>query len=236
MTLRCLIVDDEPLARSGMQEYVSRVSFLQWAGTAANAAEARQLIQGGEVDLLLLDIEMPKESGLNFLRGLPDPPLVILVTAFESYALQGYELDVVDYLVKPVPFDRFLKAVTKARDFQEYRSRLAPPQEDHLFVKSEGKLEKVMLREILFAEAMQNYVVIHRSSGRLIVYMTLSSLEQQLPADRFMRVHKSFLVAPQHVETIEGHTLHIGPHRIPVSRSLRDEVTRRIVGRDRLSR
>lgn len=234
--MRCLVVDDEPLARMGMQEYVSRVSFLELAGVASNASETRDLLKARGTDLLLLDIEMPGESGLDLLRSLENPPLVILVTAFDAYALQGFELDVVDYLVKPVLFERFLKAATKAREYHLYRSQPGIASEDYVFVKSNGKLEKVLFQEILYVEAMQNYVVINRPAGKLIVYMTLSGLERQLPEARFMRVHKSFLVALGKVSAIEGHSLHIAGQRIPVSRVLRDEVTRRIVGQDRLRR
>jgi DNA-binding LytR/AlgR family response regulator len=236
MKLRCLIVDDEPLARKGMEEYVSAVPFLELAGTASRAAEARGMLKAGDTDLLLLDIQMPEQTGLEFLRSLTDPPLVIITTAFDEFALQGYELDVVDYLVKPIPFERFVKAVTKAKDYMQYRKNPEKPGEDHLFVKSNGRLERVNLNEILFVEAMQNYIIIHRASGKLVVYMTLSSLEKQLPPDRFMRVHKSFVTSLGHVDTIDGHTLHIGKHHIPVSRSLRQEVTKRIIGKDQLRR
>jgi DNA-binding LytR/AlgR family response regulator len=219
-----------------MQEYVSRVPFLELTGVASNASEARDHLKARAADLLLLDIEMPGESGLELLRSLENPPLVILVTAFDAYALQGFELDVVDYLVKPVLFERFLKAATKAREYHLYRSQPGIASADYVFVKSNGKLEKVLFQEILYVEAMQNYVVINRPAGKLIVYMTLSGLERQLPEARFMRVHKSFLVALDKVSTIEGHTLHITGQRIPVSRILREEVTRRIVGQDRLRR
>lgn len=235
MKLRCLIVDDEPLARKGMVEYVTQVPFLELAGTASRTSEAGEKLNEG-VDLMLLDIQMPKQTGLEFLRTLKEPPLVIITTAFNEFALQGFELDVVDYLVKPIPFERFTKAVTKARDYFLYRQNPKQVAEDDLFVKSNGKLERVRLGEILFVEAMQNYVIIHRASGKLIVYMTMSGLERQLPSDRFMRVHKSFLVSLPNVNTIEGHTLFVGSHKIPVSRTLREEVTRRIVGKDQLRR
>lgn len=235
MKLRCLIVDDEPLARKGMVEYVSQVPFLELGGTASRTSEASEKLNEG-IDLMLLDIQMPKQTGLEFLRSLSQPPLVILTTAFDEFALQGFELDVVDYLVKPIPFDRFSKAVTKARDYFLYRRDPKPASDDHLFVKSSGRLERVRLGEILFVEAMQNYVIIHRASGKLIVYMTMSGLERQLPTDRFMRVHKSYLVSLPNVSSIEGHTLFVGPHKIPVSRSLREAVTRKIVGKDQLRR
>lgn len=236
MKLRCLIVDDEPIARKGMAEYVSQVPFLELAGTASRTSEAADRLNAEVVDLLLLDIQMPGQTGLEFLRTLKQPPLVIITTAFDEFAIQGFELDVVDYLVKPIPFERFLKAAIKANDYFAFRRNPEQSVEDQLFVKSNGKLERVRISEILFVEAMQNYVIIHRPAGKLIVYMTLSGLERQLPADRFMRVHKSFIISLPHVNTIEGHTLFLGPHRIPVSRTLREEVTRRIVGKDQLRR
>lgn len=236
MNLRCLIVDDEPLARKGMEEYVSAVPFLELTGTASRTSEAAEILKAGNTDLLLLDIQMPNQTGIEFLRSLSEPPLVILTTAFDEFALEGYELDVVDYLVKPIPFDRFMKAVVKARDYFLYKRNPQQPLEDYLFVKSGGKLERVRMNDILFVEAMQNYVILHRASGKLIVYMTLSGLERQLPSDRFMRVHKSFLVSLPHVDTIDGHTLHIGANRVPVSRALREEVTKRIIGKDQLRR
>ncbi|MBL7850663.1 MAG: response regulator transcription factor [Cyclobacteriaceae bacterium] len=235
MKLRCLIVDDEPLARKGMEDYVRAVDFLELAGVAADAAEADSLLRRMPFDLMLLDVQMPRQSGLQFLRSLKDPPLVILTTAFSEFALEGYELDVVDYLVKPIPFDRFLKAVVKAKDYAAFL-RHKEPSSKTLFVKSGGRLERISIDEILFVEGLQNYVVIHRATGKLIVYMTLSGMMAQLPEDRFMRVHKSYVVALPEVSTIEGHTLILGDHRIPVSRTLKDEVVKRIVGANRMKR
>lgn len=239
MNLKCLLVDDEPLARAGMEEYVRSVPFLELSGVCADALQAQERLKQEPIDLLLLDVEMPHMTGIEFLKSLKNPPMAILTTAFSEYALEGFELDVIDFLVKPIPYERFLKAVTKARDLREFRlapagsTTLAPA---YTFVKSNGKMERVYFEDILFVEAMQNYVIIHESSHRLILYMTLAAMEQQLPADRFMRVHKSFLVALGRVNTIDGHDLVIGSHRIPVSRTLREEVSRRIIGKDRLSR
>lgn len=239
MKLKCLLVDDEPLARAGMEEYVSSVPFLELVGVCTDALQAQELLRQAPVDLLLLDVEMPHMTGIEFLKSLKPPPMAILTTAFSEYALEGFELDVIDFLVKPIPYERFLKAVTKARDLREFRSApggttsLAPA---YTFVKSGGKMERVYFDDILFVEAMQNYVIIHEGGHRLIVYMTLAAMEEQLPIDRFMRVHKSFIVALGRVNTIDGHDLVIGSHRIPVSRSLREEVSRRIIGDDRLRR
>lgn len=235
MKLKCLIVDDEPIARQGMEDYVRGVDFLDLAGVASDTREASALLARTPVDLMLLDIQMPHQTGLEFLRAQSNPPLVILTTAYSEYALEGFELDVVDYLVKPIPFDRFVRAVTKARDYAEYRRR-SQPGKNELFVKSAGRLERVEIGEILFVESMQNYVIIHRPSGKLIVYMTLAGMMEQLPAERFMRVHKSFAVSLPHVSSIEGHTLMIGAHQIPVSRTLREEAVQRIVGGKQVKR
>lgn len=238
MTLKCLIVDDEPLARKGMADYTREVNFLTLVAECNSAATAMPYLERGEIDLLLLDVQMPRMSGIELLKSLPSPPMVIITTAFSEFALEGYALDVMDYLLKPIPFDRFLKAVTKARDFHALKrsaneSRVMP---DFFFVKCNGKFERVYFDDILFIEAMQNYVMIHVVGSKLMVYMTLSGMEEQLPQDKFMHVHKSYVVAISKVEAIENHEIVIQQHRVPISRSLHDEVKRRILGSNLLSR
>lgn len=235
--INCLIVDDEPLARKGLAEYVQEVEFLQLVGECGSAAQAAGTMAGRQVDLLLLDIQMPRLSGIDFLKSLSKPPMTIFTTAYAEYALEGYALDVIDYLVKPIPFDRFLKAVTKASDFFQMKNKtpeLAGP--DFFFVKSNGKFEKVVFSEILYIESMQNYVVIHQAAQKLIVYMTLAGMEEKLPAHLFMKVHKSFIVSVAHVHAIENAEILIRQARIPVSRTLRDDVMKRIVGGNLVSR
>lgn len=235
MKLNCLIIDDEPLARKGIAEYVREVDFLHLAGECGSAAEAAGMIVKLPVDLLLLDIQMPRLTGIDFLKSLSDPPMAIFTTAYSEYALEGYSLDVIDYLVKPIPFDRFLKSVQKAYDYHSIRRR-GNRSSDHFFVKSNGKFEKVVFNEILFIESMQNYVIIHLPAQKLMVYMTLSGLEAQLPAERFMKVHKSFVVAIDQVTAIEDNEIIIKQSRIPISRILKDEVLKRIMGSNLLSR
>jgi DNA-binding LytR/AlgR family response regulator len=218
-----------------MEDYVHAVEFLEVAGVASDTTEAEAILRSTSVDLILLDIQMPNQSGLEFLRSLKDPPLAILTTAYSEFALDGYALDVVDYLLKPIPFERFQKAAAKARDYAEYR-RQRQPDKNTLFVKAGGRLERISIDEILFVEGLQNYVIIHRDSGKLIVYMTLAGMMAQLPEDKFMRVHKSYLVALAKVSAIDGHRLRVGQHDVPISRALKDEVVNRVVGAKRLKR
>ena len=238
MKLNCIIVDDEPLARKGLSEYVREIDFLSLVGECANAREAKEMLSKSAVDLLLLDIQMPHTSGLEFLRTLERPPMVIITTAFSEYALEGYELDVMDYLVKPIPFERFQKAVNKALDFQtlKLKAHQGDTSSDFLFVKSNGKFERVVFEDILYVEAMQNYVVLYLTAGKLIVYATLSGIESQLPADRFLKVHRSYLVSISKIKSVEGNEILLGNSHIPISRSLHQEVMSRILGNNLLQR
>jgi DNA-binding LytR/AlgR family response regulator len=237
MKLQTLVVDDEPLARKGMVEYVNEVSFLSLAGECTSAAQASSYLANGGVDLLLLDVQMPRLTGIDFLKTLSNPPMTILTTAYTDYAMEGYALDVIDYLVKPIPFDRFLKAVQKANDFHSMKHRHPDAaHQDYFFAKSSGKYERIYFGDILFVESMQNYVIIHLSGQKHIVYMTLSGVQEQLPPDRFIKVHKSYLVSAEKVKTIDNNELVIEQHRIPISRNLREEVVRRIMGDNLLQR
>ena len=230
MILNCLIVDDEPLARKGMEEYVKEISFLQLTGSCENAVKASAFLNEGTIDLMLLDIQMPKLSGIEFLKTLKNPPLVIFTTAFSEYALESYSLDVIDYLVKPIPFDRFLKAVQKAFDFQTLRLKAGTETENFFFVKCDHKFEKVNYSDVLYVESMQNYSIIHTHDRKLITYITLSSLEEQLPSTRFLKVHKSFIVSLEKIKALDGHDILIGNARVPISRGIKDEVTAKIMG------
>jgi DNA-binding LytR/AlgR family response regulator len=237
MKLRTLIVDDEPLARKGMAEYVREVPFLELAGECASAAQASTYLSDNGVDLLLLDIQMPRLTGVDFLKTLTTPPMTIFTTAYTEYALEGYALDVIDYLVKPIPFDRFLKAVQKAYDFHQVRhAKDDAHNRDYFFVKSNGRFERIFFSDILFAESMQNYVIIHLAAQKHIVYITLAGIQEQLPKDKFVKVHKSFVVAIDKVSSIDNNDLLISQHRIPVSRTLKDDVVRRIMGDNLLQR
>ncbi len=230
MKLKCLIVEDEPIARKGMEEYVHDISFLELQGSCESALSATTILSENMIDLMLLDIRLPRVSGIDFLKSIKHPPLVIFTTAYSEYALESYSLDVVDYLVKPIHFERFLKAVQKAYDYQSLVHQAGSIEPDYFFIKADHQFEKVTYPDVLYIEAMQNYCIVHTTSRKLITYHTLSGLEKQLPEKLFLKVHKSFIVAIEKVTALDGHELKIGNAQIPVSRSLKEDVMKKVMG------
>lgn len=227
-SISCIITDDEPFARKGLQGYVKKIGFLDLKGTCEDALQLSDMLQRHYVDLLFLDIQMPHITGIEFIKALPKPPKVIFTTAFEQYALQGFELDVIDYMLKPISYERFLKAAWKARDYFALHNK-SDQTASYLFVKANGKLEKVIFEEILFIEGMENYVAIHFGDKKLIVHTTIKALFQRLPGGQFIQTHKSYLVAVNKVQSIEGNILHIQKHQVPISKNLREDVVRFIL-------
>jgi len=226
--LRCIVIDDEPLARKGLSEYIADVDFLQLEGIYTSPLEAAGKISDGSVQLIFLDIQMPKLNGLDFLKSLKSPPPAIFVTAYPQHAIEGFELNALDYLVKPVSFDRFLRAALKAKEYYELRQQ-NDEQRDYFFIKADSKLVKVNYDDLLFVEALQNYVAIYTTSGKLVTYLTFKSVEEYLPAERFIKTHKSYIVAVSAIDHIEGNEIRIGSHRVPISRNLKDEVMARLL-------
>lgn len=221
--LRCIIVDDEPIARKILQEFVEQVPFLEGIGQFENALKAESFLQSNKADLMLLDIEMPKLSGINYLKRPGIKPMVILTTAFPEYALEGYELDVIDYLLKPVAFNRFFKAVQKAKEFADLRDTVAPATAvSWIFVRSEKRIEKIELKDILYIESLGNYVNIYSENKKTIAYLTLKGLENQLPGGEFIKIHNSFLIAASRIEAIEGNMVKLKDKTLPVSRNCRE--------------
>jgi DNA-binding LytR/AlgR family response regulator len=231
--IRCIIIDDEPLARKGLKEYISDVDFLQLEGEFNEPLKAMKLITEGQVQLIFLDIQMPKISGLDFFRSLKQAPPVIFTTAFPQYALDGFELNALDYLVKPVSFERFLKAALKAKEYYEVRQKnlaeAGAQRNDYFFIKADNKLVKVFFDDILYAEALQNYVAIHTVSKKYITYLTFRSIEDYLPSDRFIKTHKSYIVSASRIDNIEGNEIRIGTQYIPISRNQKDEVMEKLL-------
>ena len=227
--ISCIITDDEPFARKGLQAYIEKIGFLDLKGACEDALQLSNLLQEKPVDLLFLDIQMPHITGIEFIRALAKPPKVIFTTAFEQYALQGFELDVIDYLLKPISYERFLKAAWKARDYFALREEKSDPAIPYMFAKANGKLEKIIFEDILFIEGMENYAAIHLENKKLIIHTTIKALLEKLPAGQFIQTHKSYIAAINKVDTIEGNTLHIQKHQVPVSKYLREAVLGQIV-------
>jgi len=222
--ITCIITDDEPFARKGLQGYIEKIGFLDLKGVCEDALQLSNLLQQQPVDLLFLDIQMPHITGIEFIKALSRPPKVIFTTAYEQYALQGFELDVLDYLLKPISYDRFLKAAWKARDYFASREEKTDAVIPYMFAKSNGKLEKICFDEILFVEGMENYAAVHLENKKLIIHTTIKALLEKLPKGKFIQTHKSYIAAINKVESIDGNILYIQKHQVPVSKYLREEV------------
>jgi len=229
--INTIIIDDEPLARKGLKEYISDIGFLKLIGEFDNPLKTTEILSRGEIQLIFLDIQMPKITGLDFFKSLQHPPPVIFTTAFPQHALEGFELNALDYLVKPFSFERFLNAAMRAKEYYEVRdqNRNEHTVHDHFFIKADNKLVKIIYDEFIYAEALQNYVVIHTKDKKYISYLTFKSVEEYLPADRFIKIHKSYIVSAEKIESIERNEIRIGTNHLPVSRNLKDEVMEKIL-------
>lgn len=221
--IRCLIVDDEPSAREILDKYVRDVPYLQVEGECSDALEAIDFMREHTVDLLFLDINMPRLSGIGFLKSRQNSPAVIITTAYDEYALEGYELDVVDYLLKPFSFERFLKAVEKA----DYRISPTSTEPGFLVVKADKKTYKIPYSEILYIESLGDYVTVYTPLQKLTTYETLKNLEELLSSHGFVRVHKSFLVSLDKVDYMEGNLVVIRSHEIPIGATYKEDVVNR---------
>jgi DNA-binding LytR/AlgR family response regulator len=232
MKLKCVIIDDEPIARKVLQEFVEEIDYLELSGLAENPLEALSLLNANDIDIIFLDINMPKINGINFLKTSKFNSNIIITTAYPVYAVEAYGLDVLDYLVKPIAFERFLKACNKVKELTAQKKSI-PTQpnkpDDHFFIKSGNQIEKVFYDDLLYAEAMMNYVMLYTNSKKMMVYITIRGLEEQLPAEKFIKVHKSFIVNINKIRSIEGNILDIGNEKITISQNLREKVINQIV-------
>ena len=234
LKIKCVIIDDEPLARKGLMEYIAEVDFLELAGEFEHPLKAMSRLNVGDIQLLFLDIQMPKLSGIELFKALPHPPPVIFTTAFPQFALEGYDLNALDYLVKPISFERFLKAALKAREYYEVRQKndsevKKEDARDYFFIKSDNKLIKIMFEDILYAEALQNYVIINTTEKKYLTYLTFKAVEDYLSKDHFIKCHKSYIISVLKINSIEGNTITIGNHQVPISRNCKDEVMERLM-------
>jgi len=235
MKLKCIIIDDEPVARKVLQEFIEEIDYLELMGQVENPLKAIPLLNDNEIDIIFLDINMPKITGIDFLKSSKTNANVIMTTAYPAYAAEAYGLDVLDYLVKPIAFERFLKACNKAKEMREMKALKGTTgnqpnkTSDHFFIKCNNQIEKVFYADLIYAEAMLNYVMLYTNTKKLMVYVTIKSLEEQLPANIFIKVHKSFIVNMNKIKSIEGNILDIGNEKIAISQSLREKVIHQIV-------
>ena len=227
--MKCIVIDDEPLAQQLVQQYLEDVPGVEVAGVFKNGLEAMSFLQEHEIDLMFLDINMPKLSGLDLLRSLRHPPVVVVTTAYRDFAVDAYELDVVDYLEKPFSFHRFLRAVNKAQEKIAAVKAIRRPapvatsadEPPFIFVKSNKKSLKVMLDEILFVESLSDYVRLHLTDRKITLHTTLKNVEQWLPTHQFPRIHKSYIVSIAKVEQVEGNQIQIGQQTLPIGTNYR---------------
>ena len=228
MNLTCLIVEDEPLARNLMTEYVKKIPYLNLIDACSSPLAAIEILRNQPVDLLFLDIQMPEITGISLLKALQKKPMVILTTAYSEYALEGYELDVIDYLLKPITFERFLRAVEKASQ----RNTSAAPvivsankpadvAQPFIFVKDGTKLVKIKWDDILYVEGLKDYVTIHTKQQKIVSLQRIKSLEEQLPSDKFIRIHHSYIIAISAIDVIHKGEVQIGSAQIPISDTYR---------------
>lgn len=233
------MVDDEELARNLVENYANRLPHLNIVGKCSNPFEAMQVLQETKVDLIFLDIQMPELTGIEFLKTLPQKPLVVFTTAYKEYAMEGYELDVVDYLLKPFRFERFLQAINKAgkllkteeRDENISAAPVPPTEEkpkDYILVKSDFKVFRIFFKDILYIESMKEYVAYHTADGRILSLGSLKKLEQELPPKLFMRIHKSYIASISCISALEGNMVHIGKKKLPIGTSYKEVVMRRV--------
>ena len=229
--IKCLVIDDELPAREVLEKHISGVEALELAGTCTNAVEALSFLQSNTVDLLFLDIQMPHILGTNFIRTLKNPPKVIFTTAYRKYAIEGFELDAVDYLLKPISFDRFLKAINKIFELNLQNTATPGATENHtepaqpfLYLRVDRKMVKVLFNDILYIEGLRDYIRIYTTSKIIITKHQLSSLEEMLPADSFLRIHRSYIISINKIDSYNTDTIEIAKKELPIGRLFKHDV------------
>ncbi|MFT3747337.1 MAG: LytTR family DNA-binding domain-containing protein [Agriterribacter sp.] len=228
--LRCLAIDDEPLALELLEDNISKVPFLELTATCNNPVEAMKVLQEKQIDLIFLDIQMPRLTGLQFLQSLVQKPMVIMITAYEKYALEGFNLDVVDYLVKPVSLDRFIKSCNKAWELHQLKEKAksaTAAQLDYIFVNADYSLIKIVLSDITWIEGLKDYLKInlHSTNKPLIVRMGMKNIEDMLPAVQFIRIHRSYIISKKYITAVRKNSIFLGQTELPISSNYRDAVT-----------
>jgi len=235
MKMKCLIVDDEPLARKGLEDFVNQTPFLEHIASLSSAIEAVEFLKQNVIDIMFLDIQMPDMTGIDLMKVISDPPMVIFTTAHREFALDGFDLNVVDFLLKPFSYSRFLKAVNKTivADDRENKSKT---EKSHIFIKSDGMIVKVFIDDITFIETANDYIYINTLNDRYLTLVSLKHIEEELPKDKFIRVHRYYFIGLGHVRKLEGNLIYIGDTKIKISRTLRHQVYKSIIGNKLIER
>jgi len=231
MNINCIIVDDEPLAIEVLTAYIERIEIISLEKSFRNAISAFEFLQVNTVDLVFLDIQMPKLTGINLLKTLTNPPKVIFTTAYREYALEGFELEAVDYLLKPIPFERFLKAVNKYLDnnTNQYSSQdVSGANDPFIYFKVDKKMVKVRLSEILYIESIKDYVKVATENKEIVTHQKISYMELKLSDEKFIRVHRSFIVSKDKIDAYSASEIEIGKHHIPIGRNYKHEVLQKL--------
>lgn len=229
--IKCIITDDEPLAVDVLESFITRIPEMELVARCSNAVEAFGVLSKQKVDLMFLDIQMPEITGLEFLKSLKNPPLVIFTTAYPNYALESYEIDAADYLLKPISFDRFLKAVNKATERLKQISTPtdSPDQPEYIFVKADGKLIKITIPDIAYVEGLKDYVVIHTKEKTIVTHNTMKNIENLLEKDEnFLRIHRSYIINMRHVKEIEGNSFRIKDQLLTIGTTFKEEVQNKL--------
>lgn len=233
MQLTCLIIDDEEMAIKVIENHLRDFPDIKVAGTFQNPMAALSLIETETIDLIFLDINMPKVSGLDFLRNIKLKPHVIITTAYREFAVESFELNVVDYLVKPIPFARFLKAIDKVNNLIQLEKGITAEsqtkEQPHIFLKSNKKLVKVYLNEILFIESLKDYIKIVTTAGDFMILKSITAIQDELSSDQFLRVHRSFIVSIEKIKALEGNTIETANRKIPIGRNYLKDVRKAIL-------
>lgn len=229
--MKCIIVDDNKMSRTLVKQLVEQVEFLELKAECENPVEAFNYLKKEEVDLVFLDVEMPTMTGLELIRNLEKRPIIILITAKSDYAVEAFELNVADYVIKPVTLSRFMIAVDRAKELFESRDQklvINEKEKDYIFVRSNSLLTKVRIQDIIYVQALGDYVNIFTKEKRLTVHITLKGMEEKLPRDKFYRLHRSYLTALNHIDNIEEGTVYVGKHPLPIGEQFKKELLRRI--------
>jgi len=232
--IKCIIVEDERLAQDVIKNHLEKTSRFKLVGTYRNALEAKEALAKEEVDLIFLDIQLPGMTGLNFLRSLSNPPLVVFTTSYPEYALESYEFNVIDYLLKPISFERFSKTIAKIVDgnlFKMAADDIKPASREHIFIKSNSKFFRVGFSDIIYIEGMKDYLKIHSTENVIITHQTMSEMENILPSNQFIRIHKSYIIAATRIKTVFGNSVDMEIVTLPIGLNYKERIMSYIGGK-----